>query len=80
MKMNRKNWQQCGPANLFAIGKEKNSEELSEMAEDVKEFYIGKEEMQLEKHFRNITDMLSDATFTYGTDYTVRWVLIKKYK
>ena len=43
------------------------------MANDVKEFYIGQEEMEIEKHFMNITNMLSDAMFTYGTDYTVRY-------
>merc|ERR1712072_82179 len=28
--------------------------------------------MNLEKHFKNITNMLTDATFAYGTDFTVR--------
>ena len=68
----RKKWHQCGPANLFAIGSNRNSDDSVDMADDVKEFYVGEGEMQLEKHFGNITDMLSDATFTYGTDYTVR--------
>ena len=70
--MYRKNWRECGPANLFSIGKDKISEEWSSLANRVKEFYIGDEDMQIEKHFKNITDMLSDAMFTYGTDYTVR--------
>ena len=42
------------------------------MANDVKSFYIGEEEMDIKKHFNNITDMLSDAMFSYGTDFTVR--------
>ena len=42
------------------------------MADEVKQFYMGQEELDIEKHFANITDMLSDAMFTYGTDYTVR--------
>ena len=46
------------------------------MANNVKEFYIGDEEMNIDKHFMNITDMLSDAMFTYGTDYTVRYAII----
>ena len=32
--------------------------------------------MNIDKHFMNITDMLSDAMFTYGTDYTVRYAII----
>ena len=73
----RNNWRECGPVNLFAIGKEKVSDEWIDMANDVKEFYIGEEEMEIEKHFKNITDMLSDAMFTYGTDYTVRYGIVK---
>ena len=68
----RNNWRECGPANLFAIGKEKLTDNWINMANNVKEFYIGDEEMNIDKHFMNITDMLSDAMFSYGTDYTVR--------
>ena len=70
--MYRKKWRECGPANLFSIGKDNISEEWTALVNTVKEFYIGDEDMQIEKHFKNITDMLSDAMFTYGTDYTVR--------
>ena len=72
----RNNWKECGPANLFAIGKEKLSDNWIDKANNVKEFYIGDEEMNIDKHFMNITDMLSDAMFTYGTDYTVRYAII----
>lgn len=68
----KKNWEKCGPSNLFSIEKRKNSEKWIRMANDVKSFYIGEEDMDIEKHFNNITDMLSDAMFSYGTDFTVR--------
>ena len=71
----RKNWRRCYPANLFAVVNDNISKEWIEKSNHVKEFYIGNEEMQLEKHFGNITNMLTDAMFTYSTDYTVRLVV-----
>ena len=38
------------------------------MADEVRSFYVGEEELDMEKHFANLTDMFSDATFIYGTD------------
>ena len=50
------------------------------MVNDVKRFCFGEEDMDIEKHFTNITDMLSDAMFSYGTDFTVRYVMNKNDK
>ena len=72
------NWKSCGPSNLFSIEKRKNSEKWIRMANDVKKFYIGEEDMDIDKHFNNITDMISDAMFSYGTDFTVRYATHRK--
>ena len=66
----RDNWRRCGPANLF--GSVKGDASWIDMADRIKNFYIENEEMDIDKHFKNITDMFTDAMFTYGTDYTVR--------
>ena len=68
----RDNWKTCGPSNLFGIRREKVTDEISELTEQVRQFYLGDEVMDLDMNFSNITDMLSDAMFAYGTDYTVR--------
>ena len=68
----RKHWSHCGPTNWFGITKDKVTTEWTDLANKVKIFYIGNDEMQIDKHFKNITDMLSDSVFSYGTDYTVR--------
>ena len=57
---------------MFGIVKGVASDSWIDMADRIKNFYIENEEMDIDKHFQNITDMFTDAMFTYGTDYTVR--------
>ena len=57
---------------MFGIEKRDASDSWIDMADRIKNFYIENEEMDIDKHFKNITDMFTDAMFTYGTDYTVR--------
>ena len=54
------------------FGSVKGDASWIDMADRIKNFYIENEEMDIDKHFKNITDMFTDAMFTYGTDYTVR--------
>ena len=57
---------------MFGIEKRDASDSWIDMADRIKNFYIENGEMDIDKNFKNITDMLTDAMFTYGTDYTVR--------
>ena len=57
---------------MFGIENGDASDSSIDMADRIKNFYIENEEMDIDKHFKNITDMFTDAMFTYGTDYTVR--------
>ena len=57
---------------MFGIENGDASDSWIDMADRIKNFYIENDEMDIDKHFQNITDMFTDAMFTYGTDYTVR--------
>ena len=57
---------------MFGIEKRDASDSWIDMADRIKNFYIENGEMDIDKHFKNITYMFTDAMFTYGTDYTVR--------
>ena len=57
---------------MFGIEKRDASDSWIDMADRIKNFYIEDGEMDIDKHFKNITYMFTDAMFTYGTDHTVR--------
>lgn len=43
-----------------------------ELANRIRDFYIGKPDFDLEENFSNLTNMFTDAAFVVGTDMMVR--------
>ena len=46
--------------------------DISEMSKKIRSFYVGDDTLSEDKHFANLTDMMSDVSFVYGTDATVK--------
>ena len=66
----RDHWEKSVPT--FVPQKLKNDPAGS--SHKIRSFYIGDDDVTLdaEKHFGNLTDLMSDVTFVYGTDATVK--------
>jgi hypothetical protein len=68
----RDNWDFCGPAHTLGTFYGKRSRTSIEVANKIRDFYIGKSDFSLDEDFTNLTYMLTDAAFGVGTDMMAR--------
>ena len=68
----RDNWEFCGPASTLGTFYGKRSRGSIELANRIRDFYIGTADFSIEENFMNLTYMFTDAAFGIGTDMMAR--------
>lgn len=63
----RDHWEESVPTFVHHL--QRNVPDLSKK---IRSFYVGDETLDADRHFANLTNMMSDVAFAYGTDATVK--------
>lgn len=70
----RLNFETCGSGKLLGKFFGQSVPNQAECIAEIRKFYLGDVDLNLDLDFNNITTMFTDAEFAAGSDLMVKWV------